>query len=327
VNLVQVSQHCFAVLNERNLICDATSGLVALGRGLIVDTQADLAHARRMLEVFGELGDEPPAFVVNTHEDIDHVAGNQLVGGAEIVGHRAVAARMGEVADPARLVRLHKAAAGGLGRLVLRMRHPGLLATAGVLADYRFDGIELRPPGRVFEERMELDLDGGGAVVELIHVGPAHQAGDTIVHVPGERVVFAGDVVFRGVAPMGWVGSTDSWLAALDVIESLGPEVIVPGHGPVCGMEGVRDMRAYLERVRSQARSCFEQGMTSVEAAKRVDLGPFGEWNAADARVWMGVERVYRECRGEAADAPWDVAGVFDMCHAICRARGAVFAI
>jgi glyoxylase-like metal-dependent hydrolase (beta-lactamase superfamily II) len=325
VNLVQVSPHCFALVNERNLLCDATSGLVALGRGLIVDTQADLAHARRMLEVFGELVDEPPAYVVNTHEDIDHVAGNQLVGGAEIVGHRAVAERMAEVADPARLVRLQKAAAGGLGRIVLRLRHPGLLATVGVLGDYRFDGIELTPPGRVFEERMDLDL--GGAVVELIHVGPAHQAGDTIVHVPGDGVVFAGDVVLRGVAPIGWVGSTDSWLAALDVIESLAPEAIVPGHGPVCGMEGVRDMRAYLERVRSQARACFEQGMTSVEAAKRVDLGPFGEWNAADARVWMSVERVYRECRGEAIDAPWDVARVFDMCHAICRARGAAFSI
>jgi glyoxylase-like metal-dependent hydrolase (beta-lactamase superfamily II) len=39
--------------------------------------------------------------VVLTHEDIDHVAGNQLFPGAEIIAHRAAAERMKYTADPA----------------------------------------------------------------------------------------------------------------------------------------------------------------------------------------------------------------------------------
>ena len=53
MDLQQVSDHCFAVLNEKNRVCDANSGLINLAGGVVIDTQSDLAHARRMIELFG----------------------------------------------------------------------------------------------------------------------------------------------------------------------------------------------------------------------------------------------------------------------------------
>jgi len=50
--------------------------------------------------------------------------------------------------------------------------------------DYNFDGVELVLPTTVFDTRYELDLDG--TEVHLIYVGPCHQVGDTIIHVPKE---------------------------------------------------------------------------------------------------------------------------------------------
>ena len=41
-----------------------------------------------------------PKRVINTHEDADHVWGNQLFEGAEIIAHRSVPERMKHVADP-----------------------------------------------------------------------------------------------------------------------------------------------------------------------------------------------------------------------------------
>ena len=325
MRLVQVSRRCYAAVNGRNLLCDASSGLVASGEGLLIDTQADLAHARTMLGHFEGVLGRRPGRVVNTHEDIDHVAGNQLLEEAEIIGHRSLPARMAEVADPGRLVRLQRAAASPVGRLVLRLMHPGLLATARVMGEYDFAGIELRPPTTLFDEGLELEV--GGVAVHLVHVGPAHQAGDTIVHVPGDGVVFAGDVVFAGVAPMGWAGTIDDWLRAIRAIESLEPEAVVPGHGPVCAVEELADLRAYLERVRAQARAWYDEGLPSTEAAARIDLGPHAGLKAADARVWFTVERAYRAFRGDPPDAPWDVARAFDHAWAVCRARGAAFEI
>ena len=54
MKLQQVSESCFAVLNEKNRLCDANSGLINRGGGVVIDTQSDLSHARRMIELFGK---------------------------------------------------------------------------------------------------------------------------------------------------------------------------------------------------------------------------------------------------------------------------------
>jgi glyoxylase-like metal-dependent hydrolase (beta-lactamase superfamily II) len=320
MKLQQVSENCFAVLNERNRVCDANSGLINLGGGVVIDTQSDLPHGRQMIELFGKVWRGMPKRVINTHEDGDHVWGNQLFEGAEIIAHRTVRELMPHVANPRETQELLKGADHFLPRMLLKALHPGALAIARQLQqDFDFDGIKLVLPTTVFDERHVLDLDG--TEVHLIYVGPCHQIGDTIIHVPKERVVFAGDVIFRQCTPMGWNGTYEKWLKVLDLIIWLDPEVIVPGHGPVCGIEGAMDMKAYLEYVREESRRWFDQGLTSLEASKRIDFGPYGGYRAP-ARLYMNVERAYREFRNEAADARWDHAKTFDAIYTVAQARG-----
>jgi glyoxylase-like metal-dependent hydrolase (beta-lactamase superfamily II) len=227
---------------------------------------------------------------------------------------------MPHVADPKETQDLLKAASSFLPSLLLGVLHPGALAIARQLRqDYNFDGIKLVLPTTVFDERHVLDLDG--TEVHILFVGPCHQAGDTIIHVPKEGVVFAGDVLFRLCTPMGWVGSYAKWIKILDLILSLQPKVIVPGHGPVCGIEGVVEMKAYLEYLRAESRRCFEQGLTSLEASKKIDFGPYGAWRAP-ARIYLNVERAYREFRNEPEDKPWDSAKSFDSIYKVAKARG-----
>ena len=319
MRLQQVSDNCFATLNERNRFCDANSGLINLGGGVVIDTQADLSHARQMIALFGGVWPSLPRRVVNTHEDGAHVWGNQLFEGAEIIAHRTVPGRMRQAADPRALQRLLDDASRLLPRLFLRARHPGALAVARQLQrDYDFNGITPVQPTTLFEDRLVLDLDGTEA--HLIHVGPCHQAGDTIVHVPAEGVVFAGDVIFRECTPLGWTGTYARWLQCLDLIIWLDPEVIVPGHGPVCGIEGAMEMKAYLEHVRDEASRCFARGLTPLQASKRIDLGPYEGWRSP-ARVYVNVERAYREFRNEPAEAPWDMASTFDAIYDVAQAR------
>ena len=58
MKMQQVSDHCYEVLNEANRVCDANSGLINLGGGVVIDTQSDLPHARQMIELFSGCG--PP---------------------------------------------------------------------------------------------------------------------------------------------------------------------------------------------------------------------------------------------------------------------------
>ena len=78
MKLHQVSENCFAVENEKNRVCDASSGLINLGGGVVIDTQSDLSHARQMIKLFGKVWKGMPKRVINTHEDADHVWGNRL---------------------------------------------------------------------------------------------------------------------------------------------------------------------------------------------------------------------------------------------------------
>ena len=82
------------------------------------------------------------------------------------------------------------------------------------LADWDFTGVELRPPTRLVDDRLTLDV--GGLRVDLIYVGPAHTQGDLLVHLPEQRIVFTGDVLFRLCTPIGWEGTFQRWGEALD---------------------------------------------------------------------------------------------------------------
>jgi glyoxylase-like metal-dependent hydrolase (beta-lactamase superfamily II) len=207
-----------------------------------------------------------------------------------------------------------------LTRLVLKNLHPGLEAVGEqLLEDYNFDGIEPVVPTTLFDGRYELNLDG--REVHLIYVGPCHRVGDTIIQVPGERVVFAGDVLFRQCTPVGWTGSYEKWFKCLDLLIELNPGVIVPGHGPLCGIEGVKEMKAYLQYVRDESRKCFDAGIPSLEAAKKIEFGPYSEWRAP-ARLYMNVERAYREFRNEPPDASWDSAATFDAIYQVAKVKG-----
>jgi cyclase len=67
MKMQQVSDNCFAVLNEKNRVCDANSGLINRAGGVVIDTPSDLAHGRQMIEMFSKVWPAMPKRVVNTH--------------------------------------------------------------------------------------------------------------------------------------------------------------------------------------------------------------------------------------------------------------------
>ena len=297
MELRELTTDVYACLQEDRGLGFSNSGFINFGGGLVVDTFWDLPHTRELIRQYARVWKRPTRRVLNTHHNGDHCWGNQLFAGAEIIGHRLCAASFGKESPEA--MQAVKTRAGA---------NPALAALGRALEPYDFSGIQLTPPTTLIDDRLTLDLDGLRA--ELLYVGPAHTAGDVIVHLPQQRVVFTGDILFRLCTPIGWEGTFANWIAALDRIVELAPEVIVPGHGPLCGVEGPREMRAYLEYVRDEARRSFAAGVPVLEAAKHIDLGPYANWTEPE-RLVFNVERAYRECRGDPYDAPIDVVALF----------------
>lgn len=259
----------YAWLQPNGGLGESNAGLVVGdGESLLIDTLWDLRLTRRMLDAMSARTDGAPIRrLVNTHGDPDHCWGNQLLAGAEIIATRATAEDVrGD--DPRRL-RLLAGLGGALGG---RLAPGGLAAFAHLLRPYDFGGIKVTPPTETFDGRRELQV--GGRQVELIELGPAHTPGDLIVHVPGAGAVFAGDLMFVGVTPIMWVGPVENWLAGLDRIIELAPKVVVPGHGPVTDLDGVRAMRGYWEFVVSAVRA----GRTPREIVDALPE-PYASWD------------------------------------------------
>ncbi len=306
MELKEIGNDVYACLQQDRGLGWSNSGLINRGGGMVVDTFWDLPRTRELIAQYARVWKQPAARVVNTHHNGDHCWGNQLFDQAELIGHRLCAASFGKERPEAMqaMKRMFDSPDPAIGRL------------ARELEPYDFTGVQLTPPTTLFDERLDLDIDG--TRVELIYVGPAHTAGDVIVHLPAQRIVFTGDVLFRLCTPIGWEGTFDGWIGALDRIIALNPEVIVPGHGPLCGVEGPRELQNYLRYVRSEAAVHFAAGRTIDEASQRIDLGPYAGWTEPE-RIVFNVARAYRELRGEPWDTPVDVGAVL---HSMFSLRG-----
>jgi len=298
MELREIARDVYACLQADRGLGTSNSGLVNRGGGLVIDTFWDLPHTRALIDTYARVATAPVRRVVNTHHNGDHCWGNQLFAGAEIIGHRLCTASFGKE-RPEFMQALRDGGAS---------EDPTVRTFARLLVDWDFTGIELTPPTTLIDDRLDLELDG--IRVRLVYVGPAHTAGDVIVHLPESGVVFTGDVLFRLCTPIGWDGTFARWIAALDEIVALEPTVVVPGHGPLCGVEGLREMQAYLRYVLAEARRFFDAGLSTLEAARRIDLGPYAGWTEPE-RIVFQLERAYREFRGEPFDAPIDVTRVF----------------
>ncbi len=284
--LDEVADDVFAWLQPDGGWGWSNAGLLATdGGSLLVDTLFDLKLTRSMLDAMAPITDTRPiGTLVNTHANGDHCYGNSLVVGAEIVTTEAAAREMGAVPPSALVALMHADMGEATNRYV-----------AEAFGAFTFDGIEVPEPDETFAG--ELRLEVGGRPVELIEVGPAHTAGDLIVHLPDASTVFCGDILFIGGTPIIWEGPVANWVAACDRILALGCGVVVPGHGPLTDAAGVRDVRDYLVFVEEASRERHAAGLTAAEAVADLDLGRFGEWGEWE-RIAVNVRAVYREING-----------------------------
>ncbi|NWG46580.1 MAG: MBL fold metallo-hydrolase [Alphaproteobacteria bacterium] len=260
----------------------SNAGLVRDGEeALLVDTLFDRHLTADMLAVMRDATGLSPRDIgtlVNTHANGDHTYGNGLLPEAEILASEAGAREMEEV--PPEVLANMMRMAPELGAYFVHC-----------FGRFDFEGLETRTPTKTFSGRLPVSV--GDKRVELIEVGPAHTRGDVLVHVPSDRVIYTGDILFIDGTPIMWEGPVENWIAACDLILSLDLEAIVPGHGPITDKAGVARVRAYLVHVEAEARKRHEAGLDWKEAARDIALGDYESWLDSE-RIAVNVATLYR---------------------------------
>ncbi len=289
----------------------SNAGIVTGGAAsLLIDTLFDLKLTQEMLDTMRK--SIPAAahidMLVNTHANGDHCYGNELVAGAQIIASARTAEEMVTGVSPGQMAALLKMAPamGQLGEFMGRIFSP-----------FEFDNITLTLPDKTFEGKLTLQV--GDRTVELLEVGPAHTLGDTLVHIPADRVIFTGDILFIGGHPIMWAGPTSNWIRACDLILSLDVETIVPGHGPITDKKGVAEVKDYLEYIYAEARKRYEAGMPALDAARDIPLDKYASWSEGE-RIAVNVISIYRELSGDQTHP--SVASLFGQMAALALQPG-----
>ncbi|MBO9679928.1 MAG: MBL fold metallo-hydrolase [Acidovorax sp.] len=261
---------------NQNFISNA--GFVVTPDGVVViDALGSPALARRLLAEIARITPLKVTHVVLTHYHADHVYGLQVFeeAGARIIAHKA--GREYLYADTAQL---------------------RLQASREQLAPWIDAQTRLVAATEWVDERRELVVGGTRLIVQP--VGPAHTPEDLAVFVPGGKVLYAGDLVFRGRIP--FVGQADSrnWIASLDKLLAFGATVVVPGHGPASteaaqDMKLTRDYLAYLRKTMGDAArdmTPFDEAYKSADWSAFENLPLFGAANRMNAyNTYLLMER------------------------------------
>lgn len=246
---------------------------------VIIDTCFTEARSKAFIATIKSITSLPIRTVINTHHHGDHTWGNGFLPGATIIGHELCRSEMIET---------------GLSIKVL-------FPTAN------FGELSIVPPSVTFKDR--LTVHAGNLKLELIYVGPAHTASDIVVWVPERKLLFSGDIVFKSCTPFVLQGCITPYFETIKRVRALGAGVIVPGHGPICGPEGLDDVEEYLYFVMGMAKRGFEAGVEPLELAKQLELGRYAAWVDSE-RIIANLHRAYSELRGEPWATPLDFIGI-----------------
>jgi glyoxylase-like metal-dependent hydrolase (beta-lactamase superfamily II) len=261
---------------NRNFISNA--GFIATPAGaVVIDALGSPQLARELIAEIRRVTGKGVSHVILTHYHADHIYGLQEFkkAGATIVAQRAAQEYLNSDTAASRLA---------VSRIDLAPWIDG--ATQLVPADQWLDGPR--------------DLVVGGTTIRIRPVGPAHTPEDLVVWLPSEKVLFAGDLVFRGRIPFVGQANSAHWIDALNTMLGFGAEVVVPGHGPLstqarADAELTRDYLSYLRATMGRAAremEPFDQAYAQVDWSRFEQLPLFRAANRMNAyNTYLLMER------------------------------------
>ncbi|KAF4670518.1 hypothetical protein FOL47_001985 [Perkinsus chesapeaki] len=276
--------------------CWSNGGFIRVGGKLImVDALQDITLTGNMVKSAADMG-EIDTFIL-THPDIDHFGGILAVPNATTaIMHE----KMGPVVEGT--FKVAKASFKKLtaayflyeyfARFFVPYIHQLPSKVQGVLGTLK-NGHYLAKFDATMPESFPLETKTFASDEYLVNedvgvkcFGSIHSKYDCMVLVPRAKIVFTGDLLFIGVTPIMWAGPVDKWLDALAWLEQEVDDTwkLVPGHGPVTTLKGLKALERYWTFFRDQMKADSCKCLTEDE--------PCGTRKPEEFKEWVSPERM-----------------------------------
>jgi glyoxylase-like metal-dependent hydrolase (beta-lactamase superfamily II) len=213
---------------------------------LVIDTGMGPRNGTRVFDAARKVAGGRKLILTLTHFHPEHGFGAQAFKGkAEIVYNRAQRDELQRKGEA----------------------YVGMFKTFGPGVAAALEGTEIVMPDRVYEGKSQ-SIDLGGRSVEMRTFGLAHTAGDQVVWLPAEKIVFVGDLAEERMFPIfPWFPPDDAdidaanWAGILREIAGWQPNTVVPGHGDVGGAAILTDVRDYMVDLAGRVAAERKKGM------------------------------------------------------------------
>ncbi|MFI5089239.1 MAG: MBL fold metallo-hydrolase [Terriglobales bacterium] len=286
--------------------------LVGKDGALLIEGFTTPAGASFQMEALRMVSQAPVKGALDTHYHFDHSMGNSFYGvhGVPLWAHAAVAKRMVENYVPlqgadktAVLGPFEKRVSDAKSETEKAHAQSDLTAMTGVFAIANATLLALpNHPIDVGKLPMTIDLGGVSAVLES-HAG--HSGTDIIVRVPEQNVVYTGDLLFSGWYPVCFdeKATISGWRETLKKFAAFDKETLfVPGHGQICGQEGIASIREVFDDIAAQAQKMYQAGVPAEEAQHRYVVPekfknfPIFAWGFT---IGPAITKLYAEWQGK----------------------------
>ena len=265
---------------------------------MVIEAQATPRLAEKVIEEIRRVTDKPISHLVLTHYHAVRVLGASAFAAPQVIMSHVAGAMVAE--------------RGMEDWKSEFQRFPRL-----------FEGHESIPgltwPTTTFGDSMTVYL--GKRRIELMTLGRAHTAGDAVIWVPDEQVMFTGDIVeYRSACYCG-DGHFGDWGPTLDAVASFNPRAIAPGRGdaldtPELVQAGLECTREFLDATYMPAAMVAARGGSLKEAwdgVRDACDSRFSDYAIYEHCLPFNVSRAYDEARGIDTPRIWTAERDLEM--------------
>lgn len=277
--LYKVADGFYATISDTSkgfaTICNG-GFLVGKEAGLLLEGFGTPAGARFQFEAYHKVSELAAAGALLTHYHFDHTFGSAFYGasGIQLWGHADIPRRImesyvalqGRDRDAFRAPfqnRIDSAKSD-----VARQHAQGDLNAYTIIFDLA-NKTSLALPNRPLDPaRLPMHFDLGHLPIEIEHY-PGHSGTDLIVRAPEHKIVYTGDLLFHKEFPVCFDEqcTISGWRNTLKTFASWDKDTLfIPGHGPICGQQGVQDLRDIFDDLSGQAEKMHKAGVPLADA-------------------------------------------------------------
>src|SRR5713226_1309675 len=253
--------------------------LVGKDSALLLEGFATSGGAALQMETLRTVSQVPVKGALDTHYHFDHSMGNSFYGanGVPLWAHATTAQRIVDSYAPLQAAD-KEAVLGPYEKRIKEAKSDAerahaqtdLNAVTGLFQIANASLLSL-PNHPIDPAKLPMSIDLGGltAVVESY---PGHSGTDMVVRVPDQNVVYSGDLLFSGWYPVCFdeKATISGWRNTLKKFAAFDKDTLfVPGHGQICGQEGIATIREVFDDIAGQAEKMFKAGVPVEEAQHR----------------------------------------------------------